>query len=170
MRYARITALILFTSLCCVGCGPKKPDGIPKLLPTYVTIVKDSNPVKDANVFLVPGTNAPSGSWSIMGVTDDAGKATIETSQGEWKAPGAPEGEYKVYLTKLAAIEEPEKPTGVEEGGPELQEYYAERLKRLEEASKEIPKEMTQAETSGLTVTVASGTGANETLDISVAE
>ena len=51
-----------------------------------------------------------------------------------------------------------------------MQEYYAERLKRLEEASKEIPKETTQAETSGLAVTVASGTGANETLDISVAE
>jgi len=167
MRYMRITTLVLLATLCCLGCGPKKPAGVPELLPTSVTIVKGSDPVKGANVFLVPGTSTPSGSWSIMGVTDETGKAKVETSQGDWKAFGAPQGEYKVYITKLAAIEEPEKPTGAEEGGPELQEYYAERLKRLEEASKEIPKEMTQADTSGLTVTVAAGSGANATLDIS---
>ena len=47
--------------------------------------------------------------------------------------------------------------------------FFAERLKRLEEASKEIPKSLTSATTSGLEITVTTS-GAAETYDISLVE
>lgn len=47
--------------------------------------------------------------------------------------------------------------------------FFAERLKRLEEASKEIPKSLTSATTSGLEITVTTS-GADETYDISLVE
>ena len=152
--------LLLFT-----GCGKKKPDGIPPLYPVSVTITKGGTPVAGANVFLVP-TSVDFGSWSAAGFTDASGLATIETSQGDWKGKGAPEGEFKIYLTKLAKIEEPERPAG-DDGSVDLADFYAERLRRLEAASKEIPKELTSVATSGLKITVTAGSGADETFDIS---
>ena len=166
MRSMQVAALLLVTALCCCGCGPKKPYGIPKLHPTTVTILKDSAPVVKANVFLVPAEGTVSGSWATRGLTNESGVATIETAQGDWKAPGAPEGQYRVYLTKVAEIEEPEVPADMG-SNPEAEEaYYAERLKRLEAANTEIAPNFTSDSTSGLTITVAAGAGASETFDI----
>lgn len=158
--------LLAFSFAFCVGCGPKKPEGVPDLHPTTVKIVKAGTPVANANVFFV--SEGTSGSWSVTGVTDDAGVATIQTSQGDWKAPGAPEGSFKIYITKLAKFVEPPKPASDDEEAKAA--YYAERLKLLEEAAKEIPEAMKSADTSGLTITVAAKTGANETFDIGEAE
>lgn len=149
--------LLLFT-----GCGRGKPKGIPVLHPVNVTITKGGTPVDGANVFLV-ASNAASGSWSIAGITDAKGVAAIETSQGDWKGKGAPEGEYKIYLTKLAKIEEP-APPGEDDAAKAV--FYAERLMRLEAAGKEIPKSLTSVATSDLKITVAAGTRTNETFDI----
>lgn len=166
MRLAKFVPILLFAVVLCVGCGPKKPDGVPSLFPTTVTIVKSGTPVANANVIFVAGEGTASGSWSVSGITDATGVAKIETSQGDWKAPGAPEGEYKFYITKLAQIEEPEQPADIETNEEAKKNYFAERLKRLEEASKEIPKSLTSTDTSDLSITVASGTGGAETVDV----
>ena len=89
----------------------------------------------------------------------------IKTSQGDWSGDGAPEGEYKIYLTKFAKIEEPEMPANMDEDEEAKAAYYAEREKRLKEAGNEIPAKMNQAETSGLKISV--GSGPNEmTIDV----
>ena len=152
-----------------VGCGSRTPHGIPDLYPTKVIVLNGDKGIKKANVFLVPQEGTASGSWSISGVTDEKGSAVIETSQGDWKKAGAPEGNYSVYITKLSQIEEPEKPADMETNEEAKAAFFAERLKRLEEASKEIPKSLTSATTSGLEIVVTTS-GAEETFDVSQAE
>ena len=156
MRSIRILSVLLLAALFCVGCGPKKPDGIPKLNQTKITVQKSGSPVVNANVFLVPD-GAQAGSWSVSGKTDQTGVAIIKTMQGDWEAPGAPEGNYKIYLTKFVEIEEPERPDNMDEDEEAKKAYYAEREKRLKEAGSEIPPAMTDAGTSGLTISVAAG-------------
>ena len=161
-----IFALILaFGAIACVGCGGGKPAGIPALCPATVKVVNGSAPVVGANVFLVP--TSVSGSWSVSGVTDSTGTATIKTSQGDWSGTGAPADEYKIYITKLAQIEEPEMPSDMENNKNAEAEDYAERLKRLEAASKEIPKVLNDASTSGLSISVTSS-GGEETIDVGI--
>ncbi len=156
MRSIKLLSVLTLATLFCVGCGHGKPDGIPKLSQTKVTVQKAGAPVVEANVFLVPD-GAPSGSWSVSGKTDAMGVATIKTMQGDWEAPGAPEGNYKIYLTKFTKIEEPPMPENMDEDEEAKNAYYAEREKRLKEAGNEIPKAMNDAGTSGLTISVGSG-------------
>lgn len=166
MRRAKISALLVLSFALCLGCKSGKPEGIPKLFPASVTLVKSGTPIANANILLVPADGTPSGSWSVAGVTDASGRATLETSQGDWKASGAPQGEYKFYVTKLAQIEEPEKPADIDTNEEAKEAYFAERLKRLEAASKEIPKSLNSAETSNLTLSVAEGAGGSTTVDV----
>ncbi len=90
----------------------------------------------------------------------------METRQGEWKASGVPEGEYKVYFTKVVQIEEPEQPADMDSNEEAKAEYYKERQARLEAAANEIPKALTNYETSGITVTVSKSAGLNTTIDV----
>jgi hypothetical protein len=166
MRYIKALPLLTLALMLCVGCGPKKPAGIPDLYPTTIKVLKSGSPVADANVILVPASGTASGSWSVAGMTDSSGVATIETSQGDWKAPGAPEGEYDYYITKLAKIEEPEPPSDMDSDEGAKEAYYAERLKRLEAASTEIPKALNSTSTSELSVTVAAGSGGTAEVDV----
>lgn len=169
MRYMKLASVLLFVVATCFGCSGGKPDGIPKLEQTKITVVKGGTPVANANVFLVPSLESPSGSWSVAGQTDASGLAIIKTSQGSWSAPGAPEGEYKIYLTKFAQIEEPEMPANMDEDEEAKAAYYAEREKRLKEAGNEIPAKLNQAETSGLKITVGSGL-TEQTIDVDQAQ
>ena len=130
MRSTSVLALLIVSVLCFSGCGTATPDGIPKLYPTTIKIVNDSNPIAQANVFLVPAEGTASGSWSVVGMTDASGMAVIETTQGDWKGQGAPEGEYTVYLTKFAAIEEPEMPADIESNPDAKAAYFEERGKK----------------------------------------
>ncbi len=155
MRYIKLATAALFLIAACLGCSGGKPAGIPSLSKVQVTVVKSGTPVKDANVFLVPAVGTASGSWSVSGKTDVQGLAVINTSQGDWSGIGAPEGEYKIYLTKFAQIEEPEMPANMDEDEEAKAAYYAEREKRLKEAGNEIPASMNDAERSGLKVSVA---------------
>ena len=83
--------------LCCVavvGCGRPKPDGMPKLFPCNVKVIQDDAPLADATVTF----HGPDGfKWAVSGTTDASGVAKMHT-HGTY--PGAPEGEFKVTITK----------------------------------------------------------------------
>lgn len=170
MRFMKIVALLLATAFCCAGCGTKKPADVPNLESSSIKIVKSGAPVVNANVFLKPAEGTPSGSWSVVGLTDSTGLAKITTTQGEWVGDGAPAGEYIVYITKVPQIEEPERPADFETNDAAKNDYYAERLKRLEAAKNEIPEALTLPTTSGLTFTVAKGAQATIDVDAPAAE
>ena len=164
MNYRKImilgAGLLLFA-----GCGTNKPDGIPELHPVSVTVTKEGTPVDDVSIFLV-ATDAKSGSWSVTGSTNSSGVAAITTSQGEWKAKGAPEGKYKVYLTKTPKVDMEPPPAGGFQDEASAMAYAQERRRKIEAAPRAIPESLTSPKTSDLTITVVAKTGAKETYDI----
>lgn len=97
-----LVALCCLVVLALVGCGPKLPDGMPKLYPTAVTITSGGQPVADAPVqaFLDGFT------WPINGVTDANGRAELMV-QGQY--PGAPAGDLVVTVRKLRVVDGPTK-------------------------------------------------------------
>ena len=143
--------------LCClaavavVGCGPKLPDGMPKLYPTAVTITSDGQPVADAPVqAFMPGF-----SWPIAGVTDASGRAELSV-QGQF--PGAPAGELTVTVRKLRIVDGPTK-----QAQPDPPEDYGEHLAWSAQVQAEEEQfllggeEYTDAENSPLKITVVKG-------------
>jgi hypothetical protein len=92
----RAGCLLLF--IVAGGCqrGPEKPPNLPPLLPLKVTVLQKGTPVPGAFVRLLPpDSNMP---WSCGATTDANGIAAVKTI-GEFD--GAPEGDYKVLISKL---------------------------------------------------------------------
>lgn len=95
MNYIKIFVagmiLLFFT-----GCfGEKRPEGFPKLYPLSIEIVQEGTPLVGAGVALV-SDDANLSRWPSGGVTDEKGIVQIHTYQ----YPGAPEGSFKVTVTK----------------------------------------------------------------------
>jgi|BioPla2DNA2_1021312.scaffolds.fasta_scaffold50952_2 hypothetical protein len=84
-----------------VGCAEKKPDGMPDLHPTTVTLTVDGKGLAEANVTLMPADSQAS-QWVSAGVTDSSGKAEIKTS-GQYS--GAPVGNYKVVVSAKEEVD-----------------------------------------------------------------
>lgn len=95
LRKTLLLALVVGVVAPIAGCGKKKPDGLPDLQPTTVTITVDGKGLANANVTFQP-VDSKANSWVPAGITDSAGKAEIKTS-GNFK--GAPEGAYKVVVS-----------------------------------------------------------------------
>jgi hypothetical protein len=98
--------LLTFSLLLCVtlivGCGPKRPEGMPALLSCVLTIqYEDGSPVDNASVSLAP-EDASLMQWSISGSTNASGVATI-TTNGDFT--GAPAGKYKVVVRKSELVQ-----------------------------------------------------------------
>ena len=149
-----------------MGCGPKKPDGIPPLYPAKVMVQNGASPIVGASVFLV-SQGATSGSWGVNGVTDSSGTATITTSQGEWKSKGAPEGNYKIYITKRPEIQEEPMPEEIANDSDAMERFAAEQMKKLNAAPKIIPEKLSNPAQSPLTITVSASGSTELTVDIS---
>jgi hypothetical protein len=147
-----------------VGCGTKKPDGIPELHPAKVIVQNAGAPIADATVLFAGGT---SGSWSIIGITDSSGVAVITTSQGSWKDKGAPAGEYKVYITKKAEVQQDPLPPELQNDSDAIEKHSAEYMKLLQNAPKVIPDGLTNPAKTPLTLTVGAGGPAELTVDVS---
>ena len=150
-----------------IGCGPKKPDGIPQLYPAQVTVKNGGSPIADANVMLVSQSSGTSGSWSANGTTDSSGVAVISTSQGNWKSKGVPEGEYKIFITKAPDVKLDSPPESIANDSDALAKFEAEQMKKLREAPKVIPEKLTNPAQSPLTLTVATSGTAELTVDVS---
>lgn len=90
MRFV-LTVIALFLG----GCGGEKiPPGMPKPVPCDVVVIQDDKPLGGAMVRL---RSVDGASWTAMGLTDDAGKATLYTMD---RFKGAVPGKYKALVTK----------------------------------------------------------------------
>ena len=88
-------ALVLAVSL---GCGPKMPQGMPKLYPATVTVnFDDGKPVGGASVIFRLTDPVLPRTWLHSGTTDSEGKVNLMTD-GEY--PGIPAGKYTVTIEK----------------------------------------------------------------------
>lgn len=92
-----------FFTLIMIGCnsGQKLPEGMPPLKPCELTFTQEGTPLQGAIVSLYP-TSGGSQQWILGGKTDTAGKAVIFTNG---KYTGAPEGSYKVVISKKESEE-----------------------------------------------------------------
>jgi len=147
-----------------VGCGPKKPEGIPPLFPAQVTVQDAGSPIANANVLLIGG---PVGSWSTTGVTNASGVAVITTSQGSWKSNGAPAGDYKIYITKVVEVQQDPLPPDQQNDSAAMERHSAEYLRLLAATPKIIPEILTKPATSPLTLTVSADGKAELVVDVS---
>ena len=94
-------SLLTIALITIVGCGPKRPEGLPKLVGCVLTIqYEDGSPVDKAMVSLAP-ENADLRQWSISGSTDASGVVTIHTNAD---FAGAPAGKYKVVVRKVELV------------------------------------------------------------------
>ena len=148
------------------GCSTKKPDGVPQLYPASVMVKNGASPIADANVFLVM-QGGTSGSWSANGTTDTTGVAVINTSQGDWKSKGAPEGEYKIYITKVPDVKLDPPSEEIANDSDALAKFEAEQMKKLRDAPKIIPEKLTNPAQSPLTFTVTTSGTAELAVDVS---
>lgn len=141
-----------------VGCdqGPAKPDNLPDLTPCTVTVMYKGQPVQDANVVLAPD----SGQFSAAGTTDAAGKALMKT---DGKYEGVAAGKYRALVTKMEKVE---NTLGGTPQNPQEMEEYQKKVKAMPAPKHLIPEKYSTFTTSGLTVTIAGGTPAEETFEL----
>jgi len=114
--------LIGIVVFCSFGCsrGPKRPDGMPKLYSTEITVNSESGPVDDAIVTLYPSDGSRS-QWSSGARTNAQGVARIKT-HGQFD--GVPEGKYKVVVKKTITEGDDPPPMGIDEETQRVYEEY----------------------------------------------
>ena len=98
MKY--VTCIILLLGFVCLtGCGPSKyPPDWPKTYPCTITVTKGGQPLEGATVIMDRIENH--GSWAVSGLTNASGVAEIMTSWTKASTKGAPEGTFKITLSK----------------------------------------------------------------------
>lgn len=97
-----ISIFLLSAVVILSGCGgPERPADLPRLYPCTVTVVQDGRPLEEAIVNFI--SIDPSFKWSVFARLDASGTGKVFT-QGLF--PGAPEGEYKVVLSKEDTVTE----------------------------------------------------------------
>ena len=149
MLFLLITALVF--SVSCT----KVPDGMPKTYPCTIKVIKDSSPVDGANIVLYPEN--PVADLVSSGVTDTSGNAKIVSLYKNYQAKGAPEGSYKVVITKLPFQEHTKTPQEIALMSPGDQiAYEKEFLKKRDALPKIVPDPLTKVVDTPLTVDVTS--------------
>ena len=99
MKKYIIPSLLIVSLLCLFGCGgKKKPSDLPALHPVKLTVIQDGQPLEGATVNLV--AEGRDVRFTTAGITDKNGVATIKTDI-DWA--GAPEGKFKVCISKVVA-------------------------------------------------------------------
>lgn len=99
MKALQIVSILLFCIVLVSGCGPKRPEGLPKLYECVLTFQQeDGSPLDGATVSLISDDPALA-QWSFAGATDSSGTAKIRAG-GDFS--GAPTGKFKVVISKRA--------------------------------------------------------------------
>ena len=130
------------------GCGPKLPDGMPKLYPVTITVTQDGAPLEGANIVL-SGVD----DWISTGSTNSQGVAQLFT-QGRY--PGVPAGTLKVTVTKVGTEGEPPPPNPIDAESARIYQEYQQSGKTYRQFHV-IPADYRQEATTPLTVEVKQG-------------
>jgi len=148
MPIKKLFFLCLLSLGILTGCGPKLPDGMPKLYPVTITVTQDGTPLEDANIIL-----SGVGDWVSTGSTDSQGIAKLYT-QGRYL--GVPEGTLKVTVTKVGTEGEPPPPNPFDaESARVFQEYQ--QSGKVYRQFHVIPANYRHETTTPLTVEVKQG-------------
>lgn len=106
MKKCLTFAVLLFLiAVVSIGCGPKRPEGLPDLYPTEITINCNGAPLAGAYV-TVMNAEAPI-SFAIGGKTNEMGVAAMQVQIAEGDFMGAPEGNLSVLVSKTTIIKDP---------------------------------------------------------------
>ncbi|MDO5554834.1 MAG: hypothetical protein Q4G68_13835 [Planctomycetia bacterium] len=95
-KFLFVIVLLIFT-ICGTACntGPQKPEDFPDLTSCKLKVTQDGSPTE--GIFISALRTDRSREWSIFGVTDANGIATMMTQD---KFAGVPEGDYILTMTK----------------------------------------------------------------------
>lgn len=109
-RNILILILVVVPVLLICGCGEPRPDNLPKLYPTSITLTyDDGTPFAEGMVFFHAVDPSLTGkAWVHAGNTDAQGKAVMMT-QGKY--PGVPASKFNIVVNKYVFEgETPETP------------------------------------------------------------
>ena len=129
------------------GCGGQnRPSDLPPLYPCTVTVTQDGKPLGEGIVTFV--STDTSFKWAVFAQLNTSGTGKVFT-QGLYS--GAPEGEYKVVISKQETISEQIGPAIVRQGefGEETTTPTILTVYSL------VEKDYTDAATTPLSITVA---------------
>lgn len=151
----RFLGLVLFCVAVSIvfGCGPKRPDFLPKTFPTTVKVVDGGSPVEGVSVILYPATTLPN--VSVHGTTDGGGTAAITSLAGGNDFSGAPAGEFTVTLNKRIEGAIPNEMIVAPGDSSAVAAEKREALKALKEERRVVPEILEKEGTSPLKLTVA---------------
>lgn len=142
-----IPLALLPTVVLLSGCGneQQRPADLPALYPCTVTVLQDGKPLSGGMVQF--GSVDTNFKWSVFAQLDTEGKGKVFT-QGLY--PGAPEGEYKVMLSKTETV--------TEEVGPPVRQNVNEQMvmvtPTVDTIFSLVEKQYTKAETTPLSITI----------------
>jgi hypothetical protein len=147
--------LFLIFVLLLAGCGERKPDGLPPLVPVKIILTQEGKPLDGAIVSL----EDPSGGvkFTVGGTTNSSGVAEIYT-HGNYK--GAPLGKYKVRVLKNVTEESPSAPP---ENTPEYDKFMGEYAKNPPRTYRYVEKQYSDINTTPLEIDITGKT--TQTLD-----
>ncbi|MDO4586224.1 MAG: carboxypeptidase-like regulatory domain-containing protein [Planctomycetia bacterium] len=151
-RLSILLSVIFIIPFLFVSCGKPKPDGLPRLYPTRLTVTQDGVPLPGALITLKP--NDSSLSFSCGGMTNENGVVEIQT-HGQYA--GVPEGKYKVIANKSETIKSgpwDEMPKDNESAA--LTWYHENQDKLKEEHFYVIDAKYRNPQTTDLEITVTS--------------
>lgn len=157
-----VAAPALLALVAAFGCGGEKlPAGMPKPVPTTITLTLDGKGLADASVTMIPD----SGSYAAVGKTDSNGVAEMKTD-GKYK--GAVPGAYKIVVGAKDEIDygefgpPPTDPVELDKWNRDVDAAGgAANFKRVSV----VAQEFTAADTTPLTLTVGDAKVA-ETFDL----
>ena len=155
MKRLAILCAVAVLASASLGCGQKRPAGMPPLEPVQITITQGSTPLSNA-VLSLKALDASSGNFTCGGTTDEKGVATIVT-HGQYK--GAPVGKYKVSVTCTVGEGTPPPPSPIDEESARVWQEYQDSGATYEEFYVVDPK-FAIFETTTLEVEVVAGKNA----------
>ncbi|MDR1958786.1 MAG: hypothetical protein LBQ54_07060 [Planctomycetaceae bacterium] len=103
MKNSVFILVLIGSSFFAAGCGPKKPAGFPDVVPCSISVTQNGQPLDNVLVTLSPVSEG--GEWTTSGTTHSNGTAEMMTSIAVYFAKGAPEREFKVFLSRPIEID-----------------------------------------------------------------
>lgn len=153
------SACLALLSGCQFGGGEALPEGLPKLVSASVKLTQDGAPLAGATVSLID--TAGSQQWYPGGLSDESGTIVLYTN-GRYK--GAPEGKYKVVVTKTET--DPSKlGPAPSENDPKYGEYMEKSANEKRDTYTLIDKKFGDAKNTTLEIEIKKG-GETPTLDV----